>query len=98
MFCFDLFNCECQIEIQIYHIHILVVSCFALGSWVSGEEVQGDGFDVGVTLYTEAHYVVVAVQVRVLPEAHGGLEVFDIGKSGSKLMFLEAYGTSQANA
>ena len=54
--------------------------------------MTGDGFYVGVTLCTEAHYVVVAVQVRVLLEAHGGLEVFVIGKSGRKLLILIAFG------
>ena len=52
--------------------------------------MTGDGFYVGVTLCTEAHFVVVAVQVRVLLGAHGGLEVFDIGKSGCKLLVLIA--------
>ena len=37
---------------------------------------------MGVTLHTEALYVVAVVWVEVVVEGHGGREVFVVGKSG----------------
>ena len=64
--------------------------CLMVGSLK--RRCRGAAFMSGVTLYTEAHYVVVAVQVRVPHDPRSGPEVFVIRKSGQKQLILIAFG------
>ena len=51
---------------------------------------------MGVTLFTEATYVVAVVWVGVVVEVHEVAEVLVVGKSGSKSMILVAFSAYQA--
>ena len=83
MFCIDTINAPVRDSGLLAHnLHTGWQKIFNPGSRVRGEEVHGDGFYAGVTLFVEAYCVVVVVQVGVVVEGHDGPEVFVVEKSG----------------